>query len=66
MTPEQKKWIDEASYEALFRKVRYAPIGDPMFVGEVGEYITQKYAAKRAEVGNAEHVRVSKAIGWKT
>lgn len=57
-------WIDNASYEELLRKWRYAPAGDPMFQGETGQYYSEVMAKKRDEVGNAEHVRASKSIGW--
>lgn len=64
MTVEQmKQWIDTASYEELLRKWRFAPVGDPFFQGDVGEYYTQVMQKKRQEVGDAEHVRASKYIG---
>ncbi len=59
-----KEWIDNASYEELLRKWRFAPVGDPFFIGEMGAYYGRKLSEKRQEVGNEEHVRVSKMIGW--
>ena len=65
MTPdEMKQWIDGASYQELLQKWRFAPAGDPFFVGEVGDYYVAKLAEKHTEVGDAEHTRISKAIGW--
>lgn len=65
MTDDQmRKWIDGASYEELLRKWRGALAGDPFFQGEVGDYYRNVMAEKRKQVGNAEHVRASKAIGW--
>jgi hypothetical protein len=64
MTPDQKIWIDTASYEQLLRRWRRAPAGDPMFVGDTGEYYGQRMIEKRAEVGQAAHVAASKSIGW--
>ena len=61
---EKKRWIDNASYEELLRKWRFAPAGDPFFSGEVGDYYVQKLKEKHTEVGDAEHTRTSKAIGW--
>ena len=61
---EMKNWIDTASYEDLLRKNRFAPAGDPFFQGEVGDYFLKIMAAKRYEVGDGEHVRASKRIGW--
>ena len=63
-TKERKKWIDNASYEDLLRKWRFAPAGSPFFQGEVGQYFVLIMGKKRKEVGDAEHTRASKAIGW--
>jgi len=59
-----RKWIDEADYESLLSRWRNAPVGDPIFQGEMGDYYSKKMAEKRAEVGNDAHVRASKSIGW--
>jgi hypothetical protein len=65
MTEEQmRNWIDNATYEQLLGKWRFASIGDPYFQGEMGDYYSKKMAEKKAEVGQAEHVRASKHIGW--
>lgn len=64
MTPEQKQWIDNAGYEELLRRWRFAPGGDPMFQGDTGDYYAQVMKRKRQEVGQEEHVRASKSIGW--
>lgn len=64
MNQEIKDWIDKANYEALLRKWRSAPAGDPFFQGEEGEYYSTKMAEKRTEVGNDAHVSASKRIGW--
>ena len=58
-----KEWIDNASYEELLSKWRFAPVGDPFFVGEVGSYYSSKMQEKRREIGNEEHVRISKKLG---
>ncbi len=60
---EMKKWIDEASYEDLLRRWRTEPSGTPFFQGEMGDYYAKVMARKRHEVGHAEAVRASKAIG---
>jgi hypothetical protein len=62
--PAHKKWIDEASYEQLLREWRNAPSGDPLFQDETGKYYAEVMKRKREEIGNEEHVRTSKAIGW--
>ena len=65
MSPEVKAQINAMSYEALLRKVRFAPIGDPLFQGESGEHIMRRMAALRAQPGGQErHVAASKRIGW--
>jgi len=64
MTPEQKKTIDDMPYEAMLRLWRNSPIGNSMFSGETGKYFSEVMNDKRAKVGNDEHVRASKNIGW--
>ena len=66
MTPEQKKWIDDATYEMMLERVRYAPIGDPLFVRgtDACEHFYTRYAQLRKEVGDAGHTAASKRIGW--
>lgn len=59
-----KEWIDNADYEQLLSRWRNAPIGDYMFQDETGDYYSKVMAEKRKQVGNAEHVRASKTIGW--
>lgn len=63
MTKEQKRWLDEASYEQLLSHWRYAPIGDPMFLGECGDYYTKVLSQKR-DADPKGHVEASKRIGW--
>lgn len=64
MTPEQKAWIDNATYEDLFRKWRFAPIGDPLLQGEAGDHFVKMFNKRRSEIGSEEHTRISKRIGW--
>lgn len=59
----QKAWIDAASYEMLLRRWRFAPVGDPMFAGEIGNYYEEVMMRKKAETGD-NGVSASKAIGW--
>jgi hypothetical protein len=63
MTPEHKAWIDNASYEELLRKWRFAPIGDSFFQGDTGAYYGGALAAKRDADPDAA-VAASKRIGW--
>lgn len=64
MTEDQKKWIDNASFEDLLRKWRFAPAGDPFFQGECGDYYSKVMAEKKAEAGHDASVQASKNIGW--
>lgn len=61
MTPDQKRWIDSASYEQLLEKWRFAPVGDPMFQGDTGDYYSDVMSQKRS---SCDHVQASKNIGW--
>ena len=59
-----KKWIDEASYEQLLSKWRFAAVGDPLFQGETGEYYSKIMFQKRDAVGHEAAAATSKAVGW--
>jgi hypothetical protein len=63
MTPEQKKWIDEASYQDLLARWRFALTGDPFFQGASGTYYA-KVMADRRDADPDAAVRASKLIGW--
>jgi hypothetical protein len=62
MTPEQKEWIDTASYHQLLKHWRFAPCGDPMFIGEAGNYYSEVIMERRQHIGPEEHTRISKLI----
>lgn len=61
MNEQIKDWIDNSNYEQLLSKWRFAPIGDPMFQGETGDYY---YAVMSEKKLTANHVQASKNIGW--
>ena len=61
---EMRNWIDNASYEQLLSKWRFAPVGDPLLQGEMGDHYAAEFARRRNE-DPARHVRASKKIGWK-
>ena len=63
MMPEQKEWIDSASYEILLRQWRFAPAGNPAFQGDDGKYYMKVMFAKR-DADFAGAVQASKKIGW--
>jgi len=66
MTPEEMKaWIDKSSYEQLLSHWRFAPAGDSLFTGEIGDYYKEKMTEKRSKVSDEEAVRASKSIGWR-
>jgi hypothetical protein len=60
---EMIAWIDGASLEQLLSKWRFAPSGDPLLQGEVGEHFSKTMFAKR-DADNAAWVAASKSIGW--
>lgn len=65
MTDEMKARIDEMSYEALLSMWRYAPVGDPLFQGDTGDYFGERMKELRSQPGgDARHVSASKSIGW--
>jgi hypothetical protein len=65
LTPENKEYIDNLSYESLLRSWRHTPAGSPWFQGETGKYWGERMAELRNKPGgNESHVRASKSIGW--
>lgn len=56
--------IDAMPYEAMLRRWRFAPVGDPIFKGEVGAYYSKVMGEKRVAAGPGAHVTASKTIGW--
>ena len=59
-----KKWVDEASYEQLLRRWRFAPEGDYFFQNDNGKYYALKMGEKGRSIGEKEEIRISKLIGW--
>ena len=59
-----KKQIDAMEYEDMLELWRNAPVGHPLFQGEIGTYYADAMKAKREQVGQAAHVAASKFIGW--
>ena len=65
LTPENKAHIDGLSYEALLSHWRFAPMGDPWFQDETGDYWSKRMAELRAQPeGHKRHVAASKSLGW--
>ena len=64
MKDSDKKWIDNASYETLLQKWRFAPSGSPMFHGDTGKYYSDVMFLKREELPPGEAVAASKSVGW--
>jgi hypothetical protein len=59
-----KEWIDNATYEQMLERWRFSPIGDPMFIGETGEYFIEVFKRKSDQLTQEEKVRTSKDLGW--
>lgn len=64
LTPENKASIDKMDYESLLYRWRNAPVGDPWFQGETGDYWKQRMTELR-NANPAGHVKASKNIGWR-
>jgi hypothetical protein len=47
MTVEQKAWIDKSAYDELLQRWKFAPPGDPMFMGDIGKYYMKVMDEKR-------------------
>lgn len=65
LTDENKKHIDSLSLESLLSHWRFAPVGDPWFQGETGDYWGKRMRELRKQPGgNERHVAASKSLGW--
>jgi hypothetical protein len=64
LTKERKTYIDCLTYEMLLSRVRFAKIADPWFQGETGDYWLKRVAQIRNKIGNEEHSKISKRVGW--
>jgi len=61
LTQDNKDYIDSLNYEQLLGCWRFAPVGDPWFQGESGEYWMERMNMLR---GKCDHVAASKRVGW--
>ena len=59
LSKEIKAKIDSMTREEMARAWRFAPLGDPMFLGETGEYFRKRFN----ELGGFSE-EISKKIGW--
>jgi len=72
MDAATKQWIDNASYEELLRRWRFAPMGDPLFQGGVGDYYLKRMREKEQAMDATERLggpadnpaAASKRVGW--
>jgi hypothetical protein len=51
-------------YEQMLRLNRFGSLGDPLFIGQVGEYFVKSMREKKDKLTPGEQVAVSKRIGW--
>jgi len=59
-----EQWLENASYEELLRRWRFAPVGDPAFIGETGKLFSKVLFEKKAKFSPDEQVQASKNVGW--
>jgi hypothetical protein len=59
-----KDRINRMNYEDMVRALRFAPIGDPMFIGEVGDFFGHRLRILQSELSTAAQVAVSKLVGY--
>ena len=63
LTEERKKYIDSLGHGALLSRWRFAPVGDPWFQGETGDYWVERLS-KSVNENPGRHTSESKSIGW--
>jgi len=52
------------SYEEMLRMWRYAEIGHPMFIKEVGQYFGNKMWKEKDKLTPAQQSKISKKVDW--
>lgn len=62
LTTELRHWIDSATYFQLLERWRFSPVGDPIFVGEAGDYYKRTMMMKH-DKNPAEAINASKQLG---
>lgn len=60
LTPKLRAHIDSLSPTDLMRKWRFSPVGDPLFQGESGDYISKRIS----QISEEDKIKISRAIGW--
>lgn len=65
LTPDRRILIDRMDYEEMLQLWRFAGVGEPLFVGEVGAYFYRRMINLKQQ-DPAAAVRASKNIGWET
>lgn len=64
LTEDVKEQINALNYFSLLERWRYAPVGDPMFQGESGNYWWDRMEYLKSQPGGLEEaVRASKLLG---
>jgi len=61
-----KAIIDAMSYAEMLKMNRFAEVGNPWFVGDVGTYFMTTMQRKKMALTPEMRVEISKAIGWGT
>lgn len=64
MNEKTKKMIDAMPVREMLRRNRFAPIGDPLFMNETGDYFLKVMQEKRAAMGAEAWTALSKDVGW--
>lgn len=64
MTPENKARIDAMDFEEMFRLLRFAPVGEPLFQSETGEYFMKVWKEKCDALPAGAYAATSRLIGW--
>ena len=64
LTEQRKVYIDGLSHFELLERWRFAPLGDPLFQGETGDYWAKRMKELRAK-NPMKAVQDSKDLGWK-
>ncbi len=64
LTEKNKMIIDSHDYYSILKKWRFDSLDSEWFQGETGKYWLKRMSELRKQIGEQEHIKTSKQIGW--
>jgi len=59
-----KLWIDNATFEELFHKIRFEPIESIWFKDDIGNYFMKVFNEHKSNIDDLEYTNISKTLDF--